>query len=306
MNEIQRYLAEEVGVDYADGSISRREAIRRLALLGVGGGAALAILAACAEGSPGPSATAGPGGSPVTPVDPSAPAGPAPAATEPVTFPSAAGRSVQGAYGAPVGPPRGSVLVVHENRGLTDHIRSVAGRLAASGFPALAVDLLSEEGGTASFPDPARATAALNAAPPQRFVEDMKAAIDELKRRAPALKVGAVGFCFGGAMVWNLLAAGDDRLFAAAPFYGPAPSGADLSSSPNAAVLAVYAELDSRVNASIEGARAAMQRAGLVHEVVVYPGVDHAFFNDTGSRYDAAAAATAYQRLVAWFTQHLA
>jgi carboxymethylenebutenolidase len=75
------------------------------------------------------------------------------------------------------------VLVIHENRGLTDHIRSVAGRLAASGFSALALDLLSEEGGTAKFTDPAQATAALNAVPPARFVADMKAAVGELANR---------------------------------------------------------------------------------------------------------------------------
>ena len=88
------------------------------------------------------------------------------------------------APGRPPTEPRGAVLVIHENRGLTDHIRSVAGRLAASGYSALAIDLLSEEGGTASFADEAQVTAALNAAPDSRFVADMKAAIDELQRRA--------------------------------------------------------------------------------------------------------------------------
>jgi carboxymethylenebutenolidase len=197
------------------------------------------------------------------------------------------------------------VLVIHENRGLTDHIRSVAGRLAASGFSALAIDLLSEEGGTATFTDPAQATAALNAVAPTRFVADMKAGIGELVRRVPGCKPAAVGFCFGGGMVWSLLAAGEARLGAAAPFYGPLPDNADLSGSRRAAVLAVYAELDDRVNASRDAAKAALQTAGLTHEIVTYPGADHAFFNDTGPRYHAAAAATAYQRLVDWFGEHL-
>jgi carboxymethylenebutenolidase len=197
------------------------------------------------------------------------------------------------------------VLVIHENRGLTDHIRSVAGRLAGSGFSALAIDLLSEEGGTASFNDSARATAALNAAPPQRFVADMKAGVDELLRRGPAQRVGAVGFCFGGAMVWSLLAAGEPRLYAAAPFYGPLPGGAGFAGSPNAAVLAVYAEQDGRVNATRADAQRALQAAGLIHEIETYPGVNHAFFNDTGGRYNAAAAAQAYRRLTDWFGRHL-
>jgi carboxymethylenebutenolidase len=297
VTDLHSYLTEEVAVDYADGIISRREALRRLALLGLAAGPATALLAACGPASsasaPPPSASAA-----------AAVPGPTPLPTEAITFPGPEGRSLQGAWAA-APTPRGAVLVIHENKGLTDHIRSVAGRLAASGFSALAIDLLSEEGGTASFKDPAEATAALNAVPPERFVNDMKAGLGELARRTPGRKLGAVGFCFGGAMVWTLLAAGEPRLAAAAPFYGPLPEGADFSGSRNAAVLAVYAELDTRVNATRDAAKAALEKAGLVHEIVTFPGVNHAFFNDTGPRYDATQAAAAYQRLTSWFDQHL-
>ncbi len=234
----------------------------------------------------------------------SAPAGPPPLPTQAITFAGPEGRSLQGAW-AEAATPRGTVLVIHENRGLNDHIRSVAGRLAASGFSALAIDLLSEEGGTAKFADPAQATAALNAAPPARFVADMKAGVNELLRRVPARKPAAVGFCFGGGMVWSLLASGEPRLGAAAPFYGPFPANADLSGSRGAAVLAIYGELDTRVNASRDAAKAALEKSGMTHDIVTYPAANHAFFNDTGDRYNAAAAAAAYQRLVDWFGQHL-
>ena len=225
-------------------------------------------------------------------------------ATEAITFAGPQGRALQGAWAA-AAQPRGGVLVIHENRGLTDHIRSVAGRFAGSGYSALAIDLLSEEGGTAKFTDSAQATAALNAAPPERFTADVKAGIDELLRRAPDRKPGAVGFCFGGGQVWSLLAAGEPRLGAAAPFYGPLPDNADLSGSRSAAVLGIYAELDDRVNASRDAAKAALEKAGMVHEIVTYPGANHAFFNDTGQRYDPTAAAAAYQKLIDWFGQHL-
>ena len=85
-------------------------------------------------------------------------------ATEPIEFPGPNGTLL--AAWAAAAKPRGAVLVIHENRGLTDHIRSVAGRFAASGCSALAIDLLSEEGGTGTFPDPAEATAALAARSP--------------------------------------------------------------------------------------------------------------------------------------------
>jgi carboxymethylenebutenolidase len=106
-------------------------------------------------------------------------------------------------------------------------------------------------------------------------------------------------------MVWLLLASGEPRLAAAVPFYGPLPDGADLSGS-KAAVLGIYAELDTRVNASRDAARAALERAGLPHELVTFPGAGHAFFNDTGARYDPGAAAEAYRRVLAWFGRHLA
>jgi carboxymethylenebutenolidase len=194
--------------------------------------------------------------------------------------------------------------VIHENRGLNDSIRAIAGRFAASGYSALAIDLLSEEGGTGSFPDEFEAMAALGAVPTTRFVADLKAGVTELRRRVPGKKVAATGFCFGGGMVWLLLASREPRLAAAVPFYGPFPDGGSLAGS-KAAVLGVYAALDSRVNASRSAARAALRSAGLTHQIVTYRGVDHAFFNPTGARYDAKTAATAYRRVLAWFAAHV-
>lgn len=294
MNHIQRYLSDEVVEDYADGLIDRREALRRLGLLGVAAATSTGLLAACATPPPAN-----------RPAElPTTPAGPAAQATEAITFPGE-GRTLQGAY-AGTASPRGAVLVIHENRGLTDHIRSVAGRLAASGFSALAVDLLSEEGGTRSFPDEGAVTGALGQVPPQRFVADMRSGVTELMRRNQGAKVGAIGFCFGGGMVWSLLAAGEPRLAAAAPFYGPLPAGASFAGSPQAAVLGVYAGLDTRITSSRDAAESALKAAGLTYEIVVYPGVDHAFFNDTGGRFDPAAAGQAYAKVTAWFTEHLA
>jgi carboxymethylenebutenolidase len=291
----ERYLAEEVAIDHADGVLSRREALRRLALLGLGVASASALLAACGGN--------GDGGTAPGPTGTAAPPGPEPVATEAISFHGPEGRTLQGAWAA-AGQPRGAVLVVHENRGLNDHIRSVAGRLAASGYSALAIDLLSAEGGTAALGDEASAMAALSAAPQERFVADMRAGLGELERRAPGAKLGAIGFCFGGGMVWLLLASGEPRLAAAAPFYGPLPDGADFSGS-SAAVLGVYAENDGRVNASRDAATAALEQAGLTHEIVTYPGADHAFFNDTGPRYDRAAATQAWDKVLDWFGRHL-
>jgi carboxymethylenebutenolidase len=310
MNELTRYLAEEIALDQTDGLIARREALRRLLLLGLSATAAETLLSSCTPTSPASPAGAAPQSSAVSSAAASAgsvaaPAGstgkPASGALEPVEI-TFAGR-LRGSWAAPE-QPRGGVLILHENRGLTAHFQALPGRFAAAGYGALAVDLLSAEGGTASLGESANATAALSKAPPERLVTDMKASLDELARRVPGRKLGAVGFCFGGAMTWRLLGARDPRLSAAAPFYGPLPEGADFTGS-RAAVLAVYAGRDARVNATRDAARAALEKSGAPHEIITFEEADHAFFNDTGPRYSAPAATRAWDQLLGWFGRHL-
>ncbi len=293
---LHRYVVEEIAADCQDGLLSRREALRRLGLLGLSATASTTLLAACSSddeaAAPASMTTSGPT-STVAPT----------AKGEAVTF-AGARDQLQGSWAA-APTPRGAVLVIHENRGLTDHIASIPPRLAAAGYSALAIDLLSEEGGTASLGDEGKAQAAITAAPEPRLLADMGAGLDELARRTPGAKLGAVGFCFGGGLVWRLVNAGEPRLAAAIPFYGPAPANPDFSRS-KAAVLGVYAELDARVNASRDAATAALVKAGLVHEIRTFAGVDHAFFNDTDPRYNPAAAEQANAAMLAWFRQHLA
>src|SRR4029453_17639807 len=103
---------------------------------------------------------------------------PAPATAESITFSGPNGQLLGAFAAAP--RPKGAVLVIHENRGLTDHIRTIPPRFAADGYSALAIDLLSEEGGTAALGGDAQAIGALGAAPIERRVADMRAGIDEL------------------------------------------------------------------------------------------------------------------------------
>lgn len=296
---MQRYIAEEIATDHVDGLLSRREALRRLALLGLGTTAAAALIAACGErqSATQPSAASTPAATGSSPGSEHA------LPTTPVTWAGPSGE-LQGAW-APATAPRGGVLVIHENKGLNDYVRSVTGRVAGIGYSALAVDLLSGHGGTATFTDPADATAALSKLPPAELVANLKSGIGELQRRVPDHKVAAVGFCMGGGLVWQLLAAGTPQLAAAVPFYGPAPENPDFSGSKNVAVLAFYGALDQRVNATEPTARAALEKAGLVHELVTEPDANHAFFNDTGERYNAAAAADAWRRVQDWFSRYL-
>ena len=172
MTELQQYLAEEVAEDHVDGIITRREAIRRLGLLGVGASAASAMLAAEAAAHEAGKRSGGGHGHGHGSDGKETSWEPVPAQS--ITFAGPRG-PLLAAYAQAV-RPRGGVLVIHENRGLTAHIRNVAERFAASGWSALALDLLSEEGGTGSFPDEAAVAAALSAisgSNPGRFVADM-------------------------------------------------------------------------------------------------------------------------------------
>lgn len=299
MTPLQQYMAEEIATDHADGILDRREALRRLGMMGLGAAAPSALLAACSTNQSDSQAHSTSSAAPA-----SGPPGAAGALeSSAVTFAGPQGRTLQAAW-AQAKNPRGGVLVIHENTGLTDFIRSVTGRFAGIGYSALAVDLLSEEGGTATFSEPAAATAALSKIPQDRFVADLQAGVQELARRVPDKKLGVTGFCFGGGLTWMLLTAGTPNIAAATPFYGPFPTGGDLSRS-KAAVLAIYGSLDARVGATRPAAEAALQQAGLPHETFIAQGADHAFFNDTGPRYNAAGAAQAWRRVTDWYGRYL-
>jgi carboxymethylenebutenolidase len=291
------YLVGEVAEDYTDGLLSRREALRRLVLLGLGAGAAGSLLAACGEPAPPPA----PPPAPAAPPGPPPGGGPGVARGTEIRFAGPAGELI-GSWAAPAGPAKGAVLVIHENRGLTPHFQDLVGRFAGVGYGALCVDLLSAQGGTAGLADPAQAPTALAAAPVPALVADLRAGLDELGRRVPGVKFGAVGFCFGGGLVWQLLQAGETRLAAAVPFYGPSPESPDFSRS-NAAVLAIYGEKDTRVDATRDRAEAALR--GRTARFVTFPGADHAFFNDTGPRYDPRAAAEAWQLTTQWLGSYV-
>lgn len=313
MTELERYLAEEIAEDHVDGIITRREAMRRLALLGVGATAAAGMITAEAEArdkgkNKGGDHGHGHGGGHGHGHPDRAVTAWAPVATTPTTFPGPRG-NLMGAWAQAATPKvKGGVLVIHENRGLTPHIANVAGRFAANGFSALALDLLSEEGGTGAFNGDEAAVMAklseISAGSPTRFDDDMKAAITEIQKRVGRREpISAIGFCFGGGMVWRLLVAKETRLSAAAPFYGPFPTGGDVRGI-KADVLGVFAGVDDRVNATREGARAALEAARVDYEILTFTEAQHAFFNDTNpARFNAPAAEQAWLRVNDWFAQ---
>ena len=217
-------------------------------------------------------------------------------------------QELTGGYKAYVAEPRSrslkaTVVVIHENRGLNDHIRDVARRVALEGFRAVAPDMLSLTGGTPANEDDARK--AIEKLDVGKSVSDAVAFVGELRKSSRGGKVGAVGFCWGGAFINRLAVAAGAELDSAVPYYGPAPDPSEASKV-QAAMLIHDAGLDTRVNATsfpwVEALRANKKRVTFQ----LYDGVNHAFNNDTSAeRYNKDAAELAWKRTIAFFRRYL-
>jgi carboxymethylenebutenolidase len=324
MTDFERYVLEEHVEDFNDGIISRRELLRRVTLITGSLAATVAILDVMGCGST-------PSGTPASPVSRST-STPQPFATPPAQ-PTTDGITVQptdprikeltlavsGADGASLmsyaaapasGKPAGGIVVVHENRGLLPHIKDVVRRVATAGFTGLSIDLLSRDGGAAKLSDQAAYGAALAKRAVPDMVSDLMQALSALRSTSGiGDKLGITGFCFGGGMVWNTLVAGG-KVKAAVPFYGPKPADITTLANTKAAVFAIYAEQDTAITATRTDMQAALQQAsakpgGQPFQITVYPGVGHAFHNDTGARYNAVQAEAAWVATVEWMRKYV-
>jgi len=215
------------------------------------------------------------------------------------------GKQLTGYFASPKGKTNlGSVIVFHENRGLTPHIEDVARRFALAGFRAVAPDFLSDQGGTPDNEDKARDL--IGKADLAAITSEAVGTIGAMRARAGGNgKVGIVGFCWGGALVNRVAVAAGDALAAGVAYYGPAPDPAEAVNVA-APLLLHYAGKDARVAATGVPWVAALKAAGKDVTDYTYDGVDHAFNNDTSpERYNAAAALLAWDRTIAFLHAHL-
>jgi carboxymethylenebutenolidase len=316
LNDMQLYLVDEFVEDYQEGLLTRRQVLKRIAAISGSMLFATSVLAACGDvqATAAPTAAApaaGATGTTAAAAVPAAPAGVNVAEDDPaitaamVEFPGD-GATLLGYLARPAGDtPAPIILVCHENRGLTPHIQDVARRLAKVGYVALAVDLLSRQGGTAAITNPDDVAGFLGQMPEGQPVQDFQSGLRYAQGQpfADKARVGMVGFCYGGGVTWRV-ATKTPELKAAVPFYGPVPPVADVPGI-QAAVLAIYAQQDERINAGIAAIETAMQQNGKIFEKEIYPGVNHAFHNDTGTRYNAEQAQKAWARTLAWFERYV-
>ena len=196
-----------------------------------------------------------------------------------------------------------AIVVIHENRGLNEHIEDVARRAANEGYLAIAPNALAALGKTAANEDEAR-----------NFFGELKAE-DNLKnflnvfdylntRKDYNGNVGCVGFCWGGGMS-NKLAVNVPSLKAAVAFYSAQPAVEDVPKI-KAAVQLHYAGLDERINAGIPAYEEALKKNNITYELYMYEGVNHAFHNNTSpTRYNEAAATLAWKRTMEFFKKYV-
>ena len=194
------------------------------------------------------------------------------------------------------------MVVIQEWWGLVGHIKNVCDRFAAEGFSALAPDLY--HGQTASEPDAAgKLFMALNIAQAEK---DLRGAAKYLAAQSSTAKLGAVGFCMGGQLA---LFAGtvNPNVGAVVDFYGIHPNVKPDYTKLGGPVLGLFAEKDAFVTPqAAKDVDAAIKKAGKQSDIHIYPGVDHAFFNDERADvYNKAAADDAWRRTLGFFRQHL-
>lgn len=221
-----------------------------------------------------------------------------------VTFASN-GAQAHGYLALPSSGSGPGVIVIQEWWGLTSHIASIADRLAAEGFVALAPDLY----GGATTHDAEEAGRLMQQLPVDRAARDLAGAVDFLLARDDVTgeKVGAVGFCMGGAFVLQLAVQQGAKIGAAVPFYPVGPMPDDYSGL-QAAVLVHYADEDSfqPAGAAEDLEKKISTGTGRKPEILHYP-AGHAFMNDENliGTYDPQQARTAWERTVAFLRQHL-
>lgn len=223
-----------------------------------------------------------------------------------IEFPSN-GSTAGGYLALPESGSGPAVVVIQEWWGLVDHIEDVCDRFAAAGYVALAPDLYHGQKVAPGEPD--EAGKAMMAMKMDQAARDMSGAVDEVLRRSGGSKVGVIGFCMGGGLALVLATQRPDAVAAVVPCYGivPWPDVQPDYAAMSAAVLGHYAEKDEYFTPEKANELAEQLRGlGKSVEIHVYPGADHAFFNDTRPEvYDADASSALWDRTLSFFGEHL-
>ena len=212
-------------------------------------------------------------------------------------------RQLEGYLARPEGEgPFPAIVVIHEAYGLNENIKDISRRFADQGYIALAVDLFAGRNRAVCMVR-VMSSLLLNSLH-NRSIHDLKAALTFLSEQPGVdnARLGAVGYCMGGSFViaW---ACTDDRLKAIAPYYAgnPRPLEAVERLCP---VVGSYPDKDFTTKQG-QKLDVELERYQVPHDIKIYPGAKHSFFNDTSRSYNEAAAQNSWERVLAFFGEHL-
>ena len=204
--------------------------------------------------------------------------------------------------------PIPGVIVIHENRGLTDYVKDVTRRLARAGYAALGIDLLSRLGGTDQYTDPTAAVSAYNSLSAEARLQDMLSSLRYLQNLpiTAGKKMGCIGFCAGGGNSFQLAVNGGKDISAAVVFYGTPPTQPQIADQLTAPVLCCFGEQDRNFTGMLPAFITNALNARKTFGTHIYQGANHAFHNDTGAAYNRDAACDAWAKTLAWYGKYLA
>jgi len=282
---------------YVDGGLKRRDVVRQLAKLLGGTGAAMAALQSAGLGQVVQQAC--PDNIKVSESDPAI-------QWQNVTYQND-GVAIKALLARPANQtdPQPAVIVIHENRGLVEHIRDVTRRAAKAGFVALGIDLISREGGADAITDDVQRGAAYGRTTESNRYNDMYCAVEYLQKQPFVVwdRIGTVGFCAGGG---NILFGVYNKmpLQAAVTFYGTPPPN-PLPGDVTTPMLCIYSETDRNQAVRIGDLANSLVNSRVTFGIQVFKGTGHGFHNDTGAAYNPKAACEAWAKTIDFFNTHL-
>ncbi len=231
---------------------------------------------------------------------------PADITNEDVTYATVEGKSVEGYLARPkqAKTPSSGIIVIHEWWGLNDNIRTMADKLAAQGYVALAVDLYG--GKSAETPQEAQSLMQTAMQDPSAADSNLKQAYDFLVDKQGVTKVGSIGWCFGGGWSLNTAILLGDRIDATVVYYGRPVTDPDELEKIQAPILGLYGEEDTGIpTEQVRKMEQELKSLGKNVQIHIYPQASHAFANPSGNRYQPEAAKDAWSRTLDFFREYL-
>jgi len=199
------------------------------------------------------------------------------------------------------------VIMIHENKGLNDYIRSMANTLAREGYVVLAVDLF--KGQVAQTSQQAQQLTSSARSNPASTISNLQAAVKYVSSLplVDSSKIASIGWCFGGGQSLQLALHSEQHpLVATILYYGtPLVTDKQQLSKIKWPVLGIFGDKD-RANPlpMIDSFKAALDADGITNQIQIYKGLGHAFANPSGANYAPNETVDAWQKTLEFLKKY--